>query len=375
MPLRGISRVGCGSDSPSVAVALSSGPWVAHANPSGSGEPDVGSPWVRVPARRCETFVVPSRPVPGITRRIEREASAPDLAKVLGQLSPTDAQSLLLEASRRRASDLRPSRLLELYRHNRFSGPSDVDPRELLRWDLIAFEGLPPEFVALELAPVCPLGTVSSVTGLSQDWAVSTVRNTEVVSDSTNALALEHAVRRARAAPGTVVKLAASHRVLRGQRFENPGARPHFRLFSLSTGGRDTGNVGVELAALSEHVGFYLLALQRYLGPMVRLRVSFTEVGAISRHDRVETLLLAPLHAAFPSVDIGWDPARQAGRSYYRQLCYHIHAIHPDGRPRELVDGGDVDWAQKLLNNGKERLVVSGLGTEGLCRDFGAPRS
>jgi hypothetical protein len=31
------------------------------------------------------------------------------------------------------------------------------------------------------------------------------------------------------------------------------------------------------------------------------------------------------------------------------------------------VDGGAVDWTQRLLSNAKERLVISGIGSERLC--------
>jgi hypothetical protein len=37
----------------------------------------------------------------------------------------------------------------------------------------------------------------------------------------------------------------------------------------------------------------------------------------------------------------------------------------------ELVDGGSVNWTQKLLSNAKERLVISGIGSERLCAEFG----
>jgi hypothetical protein len=37
---------------------------------------------------------------------------------------------------------------------------------------------------------------------------------------------------------------------------------------------------------------------------------------------------------------------------------------------KELVDGGGVDWGAKLLNNGKERMVISGLGSERLAQLF-----
>ena len=32
-----------------------------------------------------------------------------------------------------------------------------------------------------------------------------------------------------------------------------------------------------------------------------------------------------------------------------------------------LVDGGFVDWTQRLLSDRKERLLISGIGTERLC--------
>ena len=35
----------------------------------------------------------------------------------------------------------------------------------------------------------------------------------------------------------------------------------------------------------------------------------------------------------------------------------------------ELVDGGAVDWPQKLLSHNKERMVISGIGSERLCAD------
>jgi hypothetical protein len=37
----------------------------------------------------------------------------------------------------------------------------------------------------------------------------------------------------------------------------------------------------------------------------------------------------------------------------------------------ELVDGGSVNWTQQFLSNAKERLVISGIGSERLCTKFG----
>jgi len=77
------------------------------------------------------------------------------------------------------------------------------------------------------------------VAGVDQNWAVTTARNTEVVSDSTNALALECAVRRRallRADPKSAepVHLAASHRLLRARRYADPALASHFSVFACA---------------------------------------------------------------------------------------------------------------------------------------------
>jgi hypothetical protein len=53
-----------------------------------------------------------------------------------------------------------------------------------------------------------------------------------------------------------------------------------------------------------------------------------------------------------------------------RDLRFHVHATHPSGERIELVDGGVVDWTQRLLGNAKERLITSGLGSQRLCSEF-----
>ena len=63
---------------------------------------------------------------------------------------------------------------------------------DLAAFDQLAFTLATPEFEPVELSPVCPLGTSSVVAGISQHLAVTTVRNTEVVSDATNVLARDH---------------------------------------------------------------------------------------------------------------------------------------------------------------------------------------
>ena len=135
-----------------------------------------------------------------IIERIEKDAGIPRLADILtDRLAPTDLQSLLLEVHGRRAAKRDPKGLIKDHISNRFTRPSTASLTRLLEWDRIAFSRLPKVFQPIELSPVCPLGTVSVLSPISQDWTISTIRNTEVVADSTNVLAIECAVRRPRA--------------------------------------------------------------------------------------------------------------------------------------------------------------------------------
>ncbi len=316
-----------------------------------------------------------------IVERIEQEAGVPGLASVLAQrLTPTDLQSLLLEVYRLRSSQLPPSAILANYETNRFVRPSAVAVKQLLRWEQVAFTQLPQEFDALTLSPVCPLGTNSAVAAIDQNWAVATVRNTEVVSDSTNVLALECAVRRRkllRSNPRSAdpVHLAASHRLLRAQHYQGPHLLAHFSAFALCSAGRDQGGARFELSALGLHIRFYLRALRAFLGPHVRLYVSVTDFHQPVRNEILETQLLAMIRAEFENVECVVDDRRTRGRGYYLDFCFLLHASTPSGQRLELVDGGSVNWTQQYLGSAKERLIISGLGSERLCQEFSNDRA
>ncbi len=311
-----------------------------------------------------------------IVERIEREVGAPGLVSLLAErLTPTDLQSLLLEVYRLRSARRQPSDVLSSYASDRFVRPAPVSPVRLAAWEQTAFAALPPEFQPLELSPVCPLGASSAIAGVAQDWAVATARNTEVVSDSTNVLALECALRRRallRADPKSAepVHLAASHRLLRGQKYADPALASHFSVFTLSSAGRDRGNLGFELAAFGLHMRFYLKALRAFLGGDVPLCVSVTDFGSPARYSLLEAQLLAPVCAEFDGVEYVVGEQRTRGLDYYRDICFHVHATPPSGQRIELVDGGVVNWTQHLLGNAKERLITSGIGSQRLCSEF-----
>ncbi|MBW4623765.1 MAG: GNAT family N-acetyltransferase [Cyanosarcina radialis HA8281-LM2] len=303
-----------------------------------------------------------------LIKRILTQAQVPDLLAVLAdRLSQSDLQSLLLEVYRSRSQSLTPQHLLQQYEQNRLVQPAAVSPKQLLEFDRLAYSVLPPSFEPLELSPVCPLGTNSIVTPLDQNQTVTTIRNSEVCSDSTNVLALECARRRRdrkRRAEGDT-KLCASHRLLRPQAPDLPGTFPHFRIFSLVTAGRDRGSYRFEIAALTEHLEFYLRLLQlaQQSGfPLAAIRIQLTIFDEI-RSETLKTEVLDKLSPQYAAVELGCTLQRQE-RSYYTGVRFGIYAKDRTDTEYFLADGGFTDWTQQLLSDRKERLLISGLGSE-----------
>lgn len=134
----------------------------------------------------------------GLIERIERAAGVPGLVDVLAErLSASDLQSLLLAVHRRRAAGLDPAEVMSSYARNRFVTPAVAPPGVYSDFDLAATAVLDRRgYAGVELSPVSPFGSVAAVATVDQNNVLSATRATEVVADSTNALALECAVRR-----------------------------------------------------------------------------------------------------------------------------------------------------------------------------------
>jgi hypothetical protein len=313
-----------------------------------------------------------------IVERIQRQVGDAELVEKLAtRLSASDLQSLLIEVYRRRAEAFTPRHLDKQYGRDLFVQPSAASPRALLEFDRLAYSLLPEAFEPIELSPLAPLGSCSVVSPLSQNMAISTIRNTEVCSDSTNVLALECARRRRQlqqSDPRTAerIRLCASQRLVRPQRFDAPGTFQHFRLFCLCSAGRDEGSFRFETDALTEQVDFYLRLFEesRRSGYWIEdLRVSLTAWEPL-RLDTLRVDVVVPLNGAHPQAGIGFDQARRGGSSYYDGVGFQIHGRDREGHDFLLVDGGFTTWTQQLLSNRKERLLISGLGTERLAACF-----
>jgi hypothetical protein len=141
----------------------------------------------------------------------------------------------------------------------------------------------------------------------------------------------------------------------------------------LCTAGRDEGSFKFETEVLTEQIDFYvcLLSTADELGYKVEdVRVSVTALDE-RRLGALQADVLDTLSSRFPSVGFGCDHDRQSGRGYYVDACFGIYARNQSGTEYFLVDGGFTTWTQRLLSNRKERLLISGMGSERMCVCFG----
>ena len=118
------------------------------------------------------------------------------------------------------------------------------------------------------------------------------------------------------------------------------------------------------------HIGMHLRILQAWPYRAYRIRVQVTNFDG-PPVEAVQTQVVETLREQFPEVTVEPDSDRASGRTYYQGLCFQVHITDSSGEESFLVDGGVTDWTQKLLSNRKERLVISGMGTERLCSLFG----
>jgi hypothetical protein len=287
--------------------------------------------------------------------------------RALIDLPATDLRTVLLPTARGRAARVKPADVLRRWREDRFVRPAASDPRELAAVETQLWHLLPSEVDGVELSPVVPLGTSSALGPVSQNRIVTTMHPTEVLSDSTNALAIEAADRRERQAVTGYVHLAASHRQLRAQRM-GAGMSAHFRLFALVSSTRDVGSGSTQARLLTLHLGYWqrvLASLVPFASPRLRFTILDTPVMRERIADTVLPALADPGNAS-ATVPVVEEPDRVRGRGYYVDAALRITAGDGDD-VIELGDGGFTSWTAQLMGNAKERSLVSCISTERLA--------
>ena len=145
---------------------------------------------------------------------------------------------------------------------------------------------------------------------IPQDWVVATARGGEVVSDSTNVLALECALRRRRDRRAEL-RLCASHRLLARAAVRAAVPRSTSACSTLVSAGR----AGAEDACSTSSSRFYLAAAR-----------------------------------AFGATVVDREPRKQA---YYGGATFGVSVAAASSSR-----AASVDWTQRLLGDRKERLLV-----------------
>lgn len=305
-------------------------------------------------------------PNPALRRVLERAGGAQLLDLLADELAGTDLTTLLLEVFRRRAERLTPAEVMRRYRSDRFVAPAPTGFAALRGAEDALLSALPGGFEVLVLAPLVPLAAHTAVSTVDPRKVIATVRGNEVAADPTNGLALEASVRRSAALSADPrsrepIRLAASQRVVRAQRFDGAGMLAHFQLFGMVTAGRDTGDRSFEQQHLLEHLRFAARALTAAGVQHTQLKLTCLNEAARPVIEHVDREL-----AGLPGVSVLEDPDRATGRGYYTGLCFKVHA-EIAGRFKEIGDGGFVDWTRQLTGSHKERLLISGFGVDGLA--------
>ena len=137
-------------------------------------------------------------------------------------------------------------------------------------------------------------------------------------------------------------------------------------LFALVTAGRDTGSLGFERSALTGQLRIAIHGVSEALvadGGTADVRVALTPLS--DQGERIAAAVTAGLRGG-GTAEIVIDRERQAGRGYYRHLCFKVMA-NAGGEPAEIGDGGFTDWTARLTANAKERLLICGLSTDRLA--------
>jgi hypothetical protein len=182
---------------------------------------------------------------------------------------------------------------------------------------------------------------------------------------------------------------------------------------ALVTAGRDTGSFRFETEHLLEHVRVYLQMFRMLAAAGFSLDnplVEFTDMTAVetgllaagvaqdeiyttirahrpgeserfleqrgiafpvdARNPLLESKVIEPLRTEFPEAQFRVNQARLEGLRYYRAFALRISPEAPDRNRYPVVDGGFTDWTARLLGNQKERLLISGIGSEFVCKKF-----
>ncbi len=304
-----------------------------------------------------------------IADHISERLGMPDLVTLLAErLTGTELNSLLMAVYEKRVGDMTASVLLKQYRENRFVKPADLDMVGVLEQELKTLRYWREMGIeAVELSPVAQLGSCAVVATASQHKIVSATRQTEVVADATNSIALHIAdLRRGGLLPGREpAHFCTVHRHVRAQEIKGKGFMPHFKVGAVVSTGRDYGDHRFECMAMLKQVQAFERLFRDVFG-VEKIRWKLLRRGGYEGGMPLIDRLMEFLPREVQGVSLSREDA-PVENAYYKGVQFKM-IIELAGGEWEIGDGGYVDWTQQLLEDRKERMLIGGFGLDFLFR-------
>lgn len=306
-----------------------------------------------------------------IEKGLKKKIDYASIMESLGmKLTSTELNSFLIQLFQRKANELKTQNVFSNFLSNQFVKSSSLDPLLIAKFDVLAFELLPKNFQRIELSPLSPFGTCSSMATVSQKKVISAIRNTEVTADATNLLCLEAARQRKsilikKGDLRKTINLAASQRVVRAQPLMNKEYTPHFRLFNLCSAGKDIGDKKFEIEAAILHLEYYILLLRHTLDWEQTKQVCIRLLNYNKENSIIKSGILRHFAAKpYEKIHFMVDQKDSSGLNYYTDLRIMVDIINSKNQTFNIIDCGYTDWTRKILSNNKERVFTSCIGSE-----------
>lgn len=281
--------------------------------------------------------------------RVWRRLGALARDALLRGLPAQELRAILADIARVRARALTDADLMKRWREDRWVTPAEVDPRRIMALEAVLWEALPGEFTPVQLSPLTVLGSVSHLTGVSQNRVLTSMRGTESVLDPVHPLAFEAS--RLRRSGHSRVHLAGGVRTIHA--WDNGPQPQHETRFGLASSAPDGGGFQTEADLADLHLDFWREVVGTLVpGGRIELYVPEATIAErLAQRGSADGLIVVTVSA--PS----------AYRNPYTGVAFRI--LGPDDA--DLGDGGLVPWTQTLTRNRKDRCFVSGISVDALA--------
>ena len=290
------------------------------------------------------------------------------IEKLSGKISSSEFQTLMLEVFRRKSKNISVADVVEAYKKNRFVQPAKMNAVDFGEFENDILRAAEMDgFEPLLLSPLAPLGSCSVIALADQNKIVSSLRGTEVVADATNMLALEYARRKKEnSLQEKITHLCAAHRHTRAQVFNFEGFSPHFSIFCLASAGKDEGNFNFEKITLKAHLQFYIDLLSS-LEDVTEVVITLKSLEIPGKENMLAQKVIDAISDHFLDFDFVIEKVNASDHAYYQSLRFNIQC-RIKNEWLDIGDGGFVNWAALLLNDHKQRMLTSAVGTERLFK-------